>query len=230
MGKIITGGEANDLAGRIVFSDASRCPTYNDLVTNGFIVDGTYATNQLVDAVNVSAGGGSAGFPFTIYYWWTGNTQSFTNGVSNVFSWRYYVEFYADNRDYASLSNDEPLVIVPNELQNTGSGEGEYKCMINNDTQSIIVSFWCEYPRGFYGTENHWTTYRIPQVGNDNSGSRAGSFVNSTTIQIPISTWRFGGTDAIESPFKLNFTGCVSAQTYGSSFRQEINKILNEGE
>ena len=203
------------------------CPTYSALVANGFTVEGSYAQEQCVDAANVSAGiGGSA---FTIYYTWSGGTSAFTQNVENVFSWRYYLQFYADNADFAGLTNDDPILIIPNDYQHTGYDTGEYKCKINDDTQAIVVSFWCEYPRGFIGTENHWTTYQITRVGSESTSQRAGSLVNSATISIPISVWRHG-TSALSTGFDLSFLACVSAQTYGSTFRQEINKILNEGE
>lgn len=228
MGKIITGGEANDLIGRIVFSDSSRCPTYNALITNGFVVTGSYANNQLVDKAAVAAGGLNP-IELTATVNWSLNTSSMTQSISEVFHSEYYIEFKADNADDDELRYDNAIKIKPNDLQHTGHGTGTFKFAINDETRNIIATVWCYYPSGWYGTDFHWSTFELHY---GNQISRAASFVNQYVVSDGRLNWTYGEDDAREFVVNLNLTAWVSGQTYGmqsTTFKQEINKILNDG-
>lgn len=227
MGKIITGGEANTIAGRTVFPSASLCPTYNELITNGFTVAGSYANNQLVEAAYVTAGGYNPVEMTAIINWNTG-TSSLTQSITNIFTYEYYIELKADNADQDNLRFDNPVKMIPNILQNTGSGTSVFNFTIDDHTTNIIATVWCNYPTGWYGTEYHWTSYEASYGANV---TKAGTFINQAVFQDPKSVWRYGSGDPTQFHLDLDITGWVSGQTYGmqaTTLKKEINKILND--
>ena len=65
MSKIITGSEANQIAGSTIFNETSLCPTSSVLKSKGFTISATLQDNQLVDkdyvSYNGSGGGGGGG-------------------------------------------------------------------------------------------------------------------------------------------------------------------------
>ena len=226
MGKIITGGEANEIAGSTVFPVIQRCPTYNELTTNGFVIQGgTYAMNQLVDKAHVTAGNNAK--KMTVFVNWSLDTSAYTQNTPYIFASTYYLQITADNVDSDNLTYDNPIKISPNYYQHTGSGTSEYHFTINDQTRNIIATLWCSYPTGWFGTEFHWTTYSA-KISDESR--RSGAFVNSVPIQAPKSDWMYGTDYITSTEFTVDVLACVSSSTtYGvSQLRKDIKDILNE--
>lgn len=225
MGKIITGGEANELAGSTIFTPASRCPMYSELLSNGFSVEGSYAQNQLVQQINVTSATNAK--TATVVCSWNLTGVDFNQHAT---SYLYYVQFSADNAEDDGLSPSDPIKIYPNDMQWTGSGTSTTDVMYNDNTRDIVATVWCEYPRGWDGLGNSWSEYtaRI-----NNGTAKSGSFYNQASIAAPKESWGYITTSHPNFPFYVDVKSRWSAQnqTYGTtSLRKEINKILNDGE
>ena len=230
MGKIITGGEANDLAGSNIFSPAARCPMYSELISNGFSVEGTYAQNQLVQQVNVAAGLGLE--TITVTYSWNLNTRKLQGDGEGIWPMLYYFQIAANNAEDEDLEIGGPIRVTPNISQYEGSSSGTVTLKINSNTQAIVGTIWCEYPRGWGGGPDgmgqFWTEYNAIIGGSGTSS--AGTFYNQVSLMAPRTSWTFGYDYIPDGRFQFSITSCYSAQTYGTAFKREINKILNEGD
>ena len=227
MGKIITGGEANDLAGNTVFSPASRCPMYSELISNGFSVDGTYAQNQLVQQIQVTSASNAK--TVNMYCTWHFLAPNFSEFTS---SYLYYVQFAADNAEDEGLDPSDPIKIWPNYTQfesSTMTATTTFK--INDNTRDIIATLWCEYPRGWDGIRGYsWSEYNATING---STTKSGSFYNQANIAAAKDSWGYLNTSVPNLIFNVQVQSRWSAQnqTYGTTMlKKEINKILNDGE
>lgn len=227
MGKIITGGEANELAGNTIFSTPSRCPMYSELISNGFSVDGTYAQNQLVQQIQVTSASNAK--TVNMYCTWHFLAPNFSEFNS---SYLYYIQFAADNAEDEGLDPSDPIKIWPNWTQFESSAMTSTTTFkINDNTRDIIATLWCEYPRGWDGIRGYsWSEYTANVGG---STTKSGSFYNQANIVAPKDTWGYLSTPTPNLNITVQVQSRWSAQnqTYGTTMlKKEINKILNDGE
>ena len=225
MAEMITGGDANQLAGSTIFSNTNKCLTCGELTANGFTVSVSRAAKRLVDKSYVTYSSAGQVTEHTLSY----HISLRTSGeIENEYLYyEYIIKILPDNISDFPNYNQNKCIGYIRANATSGSVDAERAGSLffptNGDTNNVILSIYKVSPGG--NAYKCGYTIALDALQVDTIG---GQFVNQFNHEIQAG-WLTDDLINLQGELVFfkgadNGNGALSTK----NLRKEINDILND--
>ena len=221
-GEMITGGDANSLAGSQIFSNTNKCLTCGELTANGFTIATSRAANRLVDKTLVSYSSSSILESVDVSI-----DMRMDSSVENQYeSFQYILWIRPDNMDDFPDFDQKLNHKYLNLSRGWGTSiniDGTVEFPINDDTRKILITLYKNYP----SQTNYFAVCSAGLSPSPMEWINVG-FVNQTTFEITKQQYEATTNPLFRCDLSLHYSESGSDIYSTRNLKKEIKDILNK--